>query len=222
MHSCMFLSPVNASSDSLHIYLAIVSVALLGVGRQGGLSSHMFTPDFWSGRHMPIWLFCFTMYSTPWIFSCAGFSAVSDLDIHLRVMFRSWGPFDFSVFLAFSEGVLKLSENISVVPTRAGLSVLSDLLGGLRSCHWVFNCLTPCLAAFLWDIACPLAHGFLGGSLKLSEGLLHNCEQHYGKYSTCLLFSLSCDGEGFNGLIPFSPAGFLCSRIYSCSVSRRG
>ena len=39
MHSCMFLSPVNDSSDYLHIYLVLLSVDLLGVRRRGGFSS---------------------------------------------------------------------------------------------------------------------------------------------------------------------------------------
>ena len=39
--------------DGLHIYLALVIVSFLGVGWQGGFSSHKFTPDFCSNWHMP-------------------------------------------------------------------------------------------------------------------------------------------------------------------------
>ena len=34
------LSPVDAYSDGLYIYLALVSAAILGIDRNGGLSSH--------------------------------------------------------------------------------------------------------------------------------------------------------------------------------------
>ena len=39
-----FLSPVEKSLDGLHICLALVSTALIGVGRRGGFSFHIF-PD---------------------------------------------------------------------------------------------------------------------------------------------------------------------------------
>ena len=39
-------SLINASLDNLHIYLALVSAALLEVGQIGGFSSHKFTPTF--------------------------------------------------------------------------------------------------------------------------------------------------------------------------------
>ena len=45
MHFCMFLSPVDASLWWYEIFgSALSSVALLGVGRRGGFSSHIF-PD---------------------------------------------------------------------------------------------------------------------------------------------------------------------------------
>ena len=53
------LSPVKASSDSLHIYLALVRAALLGVGRRGSFSYHMFKPTIWSICNLPIGFFKF-------------------------------------------------------------------------------------------------------------------------------------------------------------------
>ena len=41
IHSGMFLSTINASSHSLHIYLVHVITTLLSVVRQGGFSYHM-------------------------------------------------------------------------------------------------------------------------------------------------------------------------------------
>ena len=51
--------------------------------------------------------------------------------------------------------------------------------------------------------------GFLGGSLKLSEGLICNSKQRPGKSAPFLLFLLSYDVEGVDGLRTFSLAGFL-------------
>ena len=53
------LSPFDAYSESLYIYLVLVIVALLGVGRQGGFSSHEFIPAFWCGCHLTIEFFVF-------------------------------------------------------------------------------------------------------------------------------------------------------------------
>ena len=50
------------------------------------------TPAFWRSCHLTNGLFCFTRYiPTPWIFSCAGFSAVYDMDSLSMDPFRSWG-----------------------------------------------------------------------------------------------------------------------------------
>ena len=143
------LSLVNASSDGLHIYLALISAALLGVGLRGGFSSHMFTPALWRGWHLPICFFCFTRYSAPLIFYCSGFSAVSYLGISLRAPLHSWGSFSLSMYPTFLEGFQRGKRFFSILPTRAGLSVPSDLLRYLRSCRRVFNRLTAHLAALL-------------------------------------------------------------------------
>ena len=41
MRLCVYLSTVEASLEGLHIYLALISGALLSVGQIGGFSSHM-------------------------------------------------------------------------------------------------------------------------------------------------------------------------------------
>ena len=62
-HTILYLlSTVNAYSDGLNIYLALVSVALLGVGSRGGFSSHKFSPALWFGWHLPIGFFIFKWY----------------------------------------------------------------------------------------------------------------------------------------------------------------
>ena len=53
--------------------------------------------------------------STPWMFSFVGFSAIFNLDIHLRDPLRSWRfPFSLSMSPKFLEGVPKLSENFQL------------------------------------------------------------------------------------------------------------
>ena len=95
MHLCMFLSPFDSSSDGLHIYFALVSVALLAVGWRGGLSFLMLMHDFWHSWHMPIWVyFSFSGFiPTPWILDFTGFLAMYDLDSLSRVPLCSLGSF---------------------------------------------------------------------------------------------------------------------------------
>ena len=80
----MFLSPVDASSDSLYIYLARVSAALLGVGQRDGFSSNNVYTHLLARITSAFYCFFTRFISTPWIFACAGFSVVPDLDSLLR------------------------------------------------------------------------------------------------------------------------------------------
>ena len=205
-----FLSLVEASSYGLHPYLAPVSTALLRVGRQGIYSSLMFTPAFWRGWHMPI-EFCFKRcISPPWVFSCAGFSCVSDLDNLLRVPLRSWGSFGFSTSSMFLEGVPKFlafffqsfPRELACLSCPVSLGIFAIFSGSLTV--WLLAC-----QHFFCYICCLKVLNFLGGSPNFSEGLLRNCEWYPGKSDPCLLFPLSCDVEGFGGLIPLHPTGFL-------------
>ena len=103
---------------------------------------------------------------TPWIFAFSGFSAVSDLDNHLRDPLRSWGSLiGFFIFPTFLEEAPKWSANFSQSiprelafvfphPTYSGVYALfggSDILGGLHfwSRFWVFDRPTSCLVALL-------------------------------------------------------------------------
>ena len=52
-----FLSPVDASSDGLYIYLALVSAALLGVGWQGRFSSHKVYTHLFLRMESSLWVF---------------------------------------------------------------------------------------------------------------------------------------------------------------------
>ena len=71
-----------------------------------------FTSAFWCGWHLPIGLFFITRFiPTPCIFSCAGFSVMSNLYSLLRVILRPWGFFGCLVSPAFLLSVPELLEN---------------------------------------------------------------------------------------------------------------
>ena len=170
-HALMhMLSPVDASTDSRHIYLALISAILIGDGWWGGFLSHMFAPAFWSVWNLLIRFFFKTRYSTPWIFSCYGFSEFFDMDIHLRDPLHPWGSFFLlsQCLWRFCSGFRSCLRVFPIVTTQSVLSVLYDILGGLWSCCQVLNCMYDCLSALLWDLDCPLVPGCLGGSQKLS------------------------------------------------------
>ena len=152
-----------------------------------------FTPDLWSGWHMPnLGLFIFTRcIPTHWIFACTGLSAMSNLNIYLRAPLRSWGSFSFSVSPTFLEGVLKRSENISnhfhaswldffLPPDPQIISAVSTIVDGFL-----------CYSSIVWRV-------FLGsclyqkvpcfiGAPKFLEGLLRTCERCPVKSFTCLI-----------------------------------
>ena len=103
------LSPVNTSSNGLNIYLELISAALHSFGWRGGLSSYMFTLNFWRVWYIPIeYLDLQRCFPTPWIFACPDFSSVSDLDSILRALLNYSGLFVVSeVFGGGSEVVCK-------------------------------------------------------------------------------------------------------------------
>ena len=107
MRSCMFLSIFDAS---------LRRSAYFSFACQRGPSRVQSTsyppPPVWFLTILA-WLdsahYFFTRcISTTWIFASAGFSAVSDPDIHLRDPLRYWGFF-FPISPTFSGGVLKWS-----------------------------------------------------------------------------------------------------------------
>ena len=120
----------------------------------------MFTPALWRGWNLPFWLFCFTSQSTPLIFPCYAFSAVSYLDISLRAPPHYWGSFSLSMYPTFLEGFRRGNRFFSIVPTRYGLSIPSDLLGYLCSCRRFYNHLDAHLAALLSGSWSPQSYQF--------------------------------------------------------------
>ena len=90
---------------------------------------------------------------TPWIFAFSGFSAVSDLDNHLRDPLRSWGSLIGFFYISdiFRGGSEVVSEFFSINSARAGVCFSpSDILGGLRSFRRVwYPWGSPLLVSFL-------------------------------------------------------------------------
>ena len=119
------------ASQTIYIYHpSLVSATLLVVGQARRL---VLLFGSWQDWHD--WIlrlnFCFKRcILTPWIFACAGFSDVSDLENRLRGPLRSWGSFYFSMFLTFLEGFLKCSGTLS------NCSRASWLLCPIRYLRW--------------------------------------------------------------------------------------
>ena len=114
MQSCMFLYTVDVSWDNLHVYLALISAALLRVGWRWWFSSHMFYNlyQMWLSSDHCLFYFYMVYYKT--------------LNICLRwllSLFWSWhllegfAPFLLVLFflmcLTFWEWFLKWSESLS-------------------------------------------------------------------------------------------------------------
>ena len=122
-----FSSPVYTSLDSLHIYLEVFRVALLGVGRQGRFSSHMFTPALWCVWYLPIGFFLTIFIPNTldfWI-------KLDDSAPLLRV------PLSIFCLEIFGGGPEFVGKFSLIVPAQAGLFILSDILGVVHSCHRV-------------------------------------------------------------------------------------
>ena len=113
---------------------------------RGGFSSHkVFTHPLARLAYALRCLFLQGIYQQPWIFAFAGYSAVSDLDSHLRDPLRSWGSFvSFDVFENFRGGskVIGKFSRCSRVSwleshlTYSGVSALvtgSDLFPGISA-----------------------------------------------------------------------------------------
>ena len=181
----------------------------------------MFTPALWSGFYLTIWLFCFTIYSKPWIFDCTGFSAVYNLGIRLRSPLRSWGSFDWSISPTFLKGVPKLLEIFSgrsctiwlVCPVRSHQGSLLLFPG--------FWSLTANMVAFFWGLDLPKSSRFSWG---VSEDLGRDAflyKRHPGKFFPCLWFHCLVMEKFPIGFFPSIWRSFGGSRLSLCSMRRR-
>ena len=110
-------------------------MSLLGVGRRGSFSSRNF-PDVYHGWISVHYFFCLTRFiPTPCVFSCTGFSAVSDLENFLRdLLLRFLSRINISNVIRGGSNFWRI---FLIVPARYGLFVPSYLFGDLCYCLWV-------------------------------------------------------------------------------------
>ena len=169
-------------SDDLHLFLVIDRAALLGVGRWGGLSSHIFP----GGSIMVgilssgFFLFSQSVQSNTLAFWQNIWGLRSIL----------WGSFLIIFFQIFGGG----SEVVGrfVVSFRSIWLVRYSWISPL----FLLGCRDR-LSIFLVDLlraSCPFFSLHGRGSEVLRIGLLCNHRQYSGKSSPFLLFSLSRDG----------------------------
>ena len=192
------LSHVDTASYVRHIFLVLVSAALLGVGRWGRFYSHSVYTFLLERLAYSHWVyFSFTIFSLKhWIFDFSVFSAMYDLDSLLRALFlrvllrvqylrRFWR--------VFRNGMVKLA----VISIWAWFSdppiffLVSALFAGLLFSDCV------CLE-FIVDFF--LLFPFVQEAQKLLEGLLRTCEQFPWRSSPCLHVLYFCNKEGLHGI----------------------
>ena len=181
------LFTVDVSSDGLNTYFALISMALLGVGRWGGFSSHKFTPTLWRGWNLPIiGIFSFTRC----VVQHLGLSGKSR-----GIRYVIEGSI-YCLFTTFLEEALKITASLFALSVRAGLKVLSGSFWS--SCIWLMGIPDPSIVMSLRRYC--LFYYLCEGAQKFLEGMIRNCERYLGKSSLWILFSSSCDKAGFEGL----------------------
>ena len=148
MRFAHFQSPVDASVRLVYIiFLAFVSAALLGVGSNAA-SPPIYVPAFWCSWILPNWvsLVLQGVFQTPWMFSCARFSAVSDLDnFEVSALEGSFGVFFSSELITFHRPISSGDSAlvVGILPLSAHLAIFSgscmslcSLFSGILQCSW--------------------------------------------------------------------------------------
>ena len=128
------------------IGLALSSAFLLRVGRWGEFPP-IVTWYVYNGWHLPYWgcLYLKGEFLTTWLVRKSwGLRSVLDCS-----------PLDFLHVWLFLR-TLKLLSNSLPIYMQSTEVIPPDLLGCLRSCRWIFDCLTTSLEATLWYLDRPL------------------------------------------------------------------
>ena len=137
MHLCMFYHR-STCTQTVYIFILRLSVqpflGLVGEASSPNLCLH---PFYVAAGIFPLGSYFTRCIPTPYVFSCDGFSAMSNIDRILRSWIHYWGSFACSTSQTFLLGVPKLSDFFLIVPTLAGLFLLSDIFGSICSCFRV-------------------------------------------------------------------------------------
>ena len=110
----------------------------------------MFTPAFWNGWNMPIWLF-FILQVTPHLeyFIALASQPCTIWTFNLGIRSVLEGNFIYQCIKRLWRGFRSGHKFFPIVPARSGLSILSNICGDICSSHRVFDRLTTCLAALI-------------------------------------------------------------------------
>ena len=155
-----FLSPVDTSSDSLRIYLPLFSAALLGVGRQGGFSSHIFYTHLLVQMAYSRWVVLFlNVYSNTLAFC----QKLEDSALLLRV------PLSIFYVQHFLEETLKLPENF------LSLSIPCELLRSFSLAWYMEHLVILCSFGGVSVYLRSSLEGLFGLLVALKGSLFYRC-----------------------------------------------
>ena len=164
MHSCIFFQRSTRRSDNLHyLVLCLLALPYSGLVSEAAPPPINFTPALWRGWNIPVIVFL------QGLFKRLGYSIALDFQPCLIYTFtwglRSWGSFWGWIFLTSSEGVTKLSANIS---SRSRMSWIFFPVWYLRGSplwyfHQIFDRTTARLAALILGSWLSLSSQFSWG-----------------------------------------------------------
>ena len=163
----------------------------------------MFTPNLWNGWHLPIGFFLTSYVPNTLYFQVK----LKEYDPLLRVP-----PFRSSLSDIFPEkdpkvvGWIFSHWKFPRELLRFSFRPIFSEVSALFSMLLIFTCSFGDVLFGLFVFCSPL---FLDRYPKFLEGLICSCDWCPRKSDPCILFPPSCDGEGFNGTIPFYLMVFL-------------
>ena len=229
MHVLHLLSPFGASLRRYALfYLALSSLALIGVGWRGGSSYHKVYPPLWRGWLLP-WAFIFTRF----VVRQLGYSI--SLDSQPCLIWTPWGPARFWAIAFLGVPTLLLRGLPSIIPSfrrcRRGLR------SGMRDSRsasaqpvledpFRFSWRYPSCCQVASSIWLLLAGGVLVGSSWYRGSLLIKGLQSF--WRDCFAIASDVPGSRFPtscycrlltkklhwSNLPFSPTGFLFVAVF--------
>ena len=215
---CMFLSPVDASSDGLYIYLARVSAALLRVVRRDGFSSHNVYTRLLARITSDRFFYKF-YFNTLYIYLCWILShAWSGQSLEGSIL---GGPFEAQYLNLYRRGLQNCWQIFLIVTTISELFVLPYILVSLHSCLWVSDTCTLIWRRFLGLFIVPY---FLvtAGAPKNWRNCFVLVRGISGSLFPAFFLNRPLTKTVLAGCLHYIQRSFWRSHLSSCSVRRRG